>query len=200
MIGVVPFRGEEALPIHRDWLALWSDNFPDPRLCTAMLEDEPLAGRISAVILNRMDIRGDIGPRPGGQAGRQLRQYLSLPRDMLLKTLGLLWKAPVIASVLPSSQARERYGLQSRAQLDFVLGYRNHAPVETVGPLDPEVGFEEEGALCNYAWIAQFEPGLQDRLLLTLPFCAQELDARAARAALTARVLKDDDLPNVLLS
>jgi|GEM_PF-3110401 len=200
MIGIVPFRGAAMMPVDPDWLALWSDDFPDARLCEAMLADDRLGSRISAIILNRMDVGGDIAPRPGGQAGLQLRRFMAMPRDTLLRVLGLLWKAPVLASVLPSPQARERHGLQSRAQLDIVLAYRDHAPAETVGPLDPAKAFEADGALCLYAWIAQFEPGLQDRLLLSLPFCEGDLDAREARVALTARVLLDDAVPDALAS
>lgn len=192
MIGVIPFKGSSPVPVDPDWLDLWSNGFPDTRLCNSMLAEERLSTRIGEVMLKRMEVRGEAAMRPGGQIGMQLKTYLALPRDPFTELLGMLWKSPVLSPILPSPRARQENGLKSRAILDVVIAYRDHEGADDVAPLGKEQNFKAEGTLCLYAWIAQFEASLQDRLFLTLPFQAGDIGAHAARCALTVRVLSDE--------
>ncbi|MEP3636071.1 MAG: hypothetical protein ABJN14_02270 [Paracoccaceae bacterium] len=191
MIAIAPYKGAVKVMLDRDWLNLWTDQFPTPALAQEMLSNDRLSDRVAQLVLKRFNGHADLADLPADQNGADLKAILSYPRDALLRMLGLLWQAPVLAPVLPNAHVRQTYGLSNRAELDLALSYRLQTPPTVVGALENCPDFADDGVLCLLAWFEQFDSTLNDRLTLLFPKVAQKVESPIERAMLVARFIQD---------
>jgi hypothetical protein len=200
MIAIAPYKGAATVMVDRDWLALWAGKFPDPALAQDLLNDEHLSDRIAQIILKRFNGHAGLANPPVDQDAADLKSLLGLRRDALLRLLGLLWQAPVLAPVLPDANVRNKYRVTHRAELDLALRYRSQTPADVVGPLDARPSFSEDGLACVLAWFEHFDAPLRDRLVLLFPRREEEVGSGVERAMLVSRALQDKSVLEVLTS
>ncbi len=192
MISVMPFKGASPVAVSQDWVAIWKEGFRENALSDALLADDRFASRIGDLLLRRIRVAEALPPAPTGRDGAILKVLLGQQITDVLYLLGVAWKAPVLASVLPNREARERHGLTNRSILGVALAYKDHSPRAVVGALEHDHDFATEGLMCLYPWLERFDEALYHRLLLLLPILETKSDFPAERADIVERVLTDD--------
>ncbi|MEM9786727.1 MAG: hypothetical protein AAFY14_07395 [Pseudomonadota bacterium] len=191
MVVIVPYRSGPSLQMHVDWLDYWRDCFPEVTLANEILHKEGFAARVAQVILKLSSRKTAIADLPATRQGHVLKQLLEMPQEPLLRRIGLLWLAPVIAPELPNSEMRQRLGIRDRDDIRLALRYRDENPAHVVGSLTDHASLSVQGTLCLLAWFSLFESPLRNRLKLLFPKRSCTLDAPGERIVLVSRFMDD---------
>ncbi|WP_296428266.1 hypothetical protein [Yoonia sp.] len=192
MATLAPYRTAAQMKLHPDWTVQWANTFPDKKMPEDMMSNERFSQRVGQLIMQQVRGHSGIGNMPEGEKGPQLKFLLSCRSEVILRLLGALWLAPVLAPQLPNAAVRQKYDLHDRNELSLILQYCEQTTVNVVGALASAASLEVEGLLCLHAWWAQFDRTLIDRLTLLYPEPPTTRGPSLMRSLLVSRALSDE--------
>ncbi|MEL7178924.1 MAG: hypothetical protein AAFN63_03755 [Pseudomonadota bacterium] len=150
--------------------------------------------RLGADLLKYVGHSSAFGIMSFAQKGK-LASVLSHPQDRMLRQLGYLWLAPVLASRLFDPLHREAMAINDREELHAVMRYKTHAAAAAVAPSDAAPDYVAQGLLCLLAWFSQFPTPVGCALMFTYPQAPfEDCDVVHARADFADSAFSDDTL------
>lgn len=183
-----------ARPVHPDWNHLWIADLTDQALKNEICANPRFQPRLRADLLKYVGNPSAFDVMPYAQK-MGLASVLSYPQDRMLRQLGFLWLAPILASRIFDPQHRDAVGITDRDELYAIMRYQTHRATAAVDASGNVPNYVEQGLLCLLAWFSQFPLPVRCSLMITHPHVpVEDFEVVAARSGFADDVFADDTL------
>lgn len=181
-------------PVHPDWTRLWLSDLKDQSLKTEICANLRFQERLRLDLLEYVENADDLDAVTYSQRV-ELANVLSYPHDRMVRQLGFLWLAPILAKRVFDPQHRGELRITDREELHAIMRYQTHEAAAAVDQSDVVPDYIEQGLLCVLAWISQFPLSVRCSLMFEYPQVPfEDAEIVSARMQFAVGVFSDDTL------
>lgn len=187
MTSGVPTSTSEDLAFHPAWLDRWAPELDDVSLKKMVFSDDRLIDRVA------QDLFSVEPSETLTEDNSDLKDRLTdLKNSHRLRTIGVSWLAPRLFYCLFDPETRMRCGNINDEDVENIIRYRDHAPIEKISLSQKSSDFIIEGRRCLIAWLLGSHLHFVKRYLLAYhPSELEGLDHDTTRAELFGSFLRD---------
>lgn len=176
--------------LHAGWFDRWCPEINDETLKASMLADLRVRSHLAKAILEAQVpsfVEADLNDE------MDIDEIGSCDSPEKLREIGFAWLAPRLSICLFDKDARTACGVIKKAEIESILKFRNHLPIDKIGELPEEKDVVSEGRACAIAWLVGKRSKAAHFCLLQIdPKEIEAIDLQSERALLFSEFFRSE--------